>query len=770
MVKLGVLKVLSPNNIFDVRKKVRRMVTALGYNEMKATRIEAAISELSRKCFSGKNEIDIFVYITDLNLKRTLLFKLVKVITNESLIFGNQFFDKYNIEQNMDGSVNIEAFSYIKDMNLVIDDELIEKITKELSALSKMELMDELKKKNNVLMLQAKELRNAKKKAEEGAKTKADFLANMSHEIRTPMNAIMGMTHLIKNTELNFKQKDYVDKISKSSQHLLSLISDILDFSKIEAGKLKIEKTYFNLNDIVENLVNLFDSKCQTKDIKLSFHIDPYLSRNLCGDPLRLNQILINYVNNAVKFTEKGEILVRIEKQRDIKNDCIIKFEVEDTGIGMNQEQCSKLFQSFQQADTSITRKYGGTGLGLAISKKLASLMDGEVGVESEYGKGSRFWFTAKMGIVSLYNESMYLSPQLNSDSLRGIRDSRILLAEDNELNIQVIVELLEEKGFFIDVAENGEVAVDKINKNKYDLVLMDMQMPIMDGVTATKIIRNNSEHLSLPIIAITANAMISDRDKCIEAGMNDYIVKPIEPDKVFTILLKWIPTKKISYEQEVQAVDSIKTLNENSVEKLEIIIPGIDLAIGLRTVMGKKKSYINLLRRYAEGQINTFKELDRMLLEEDWQTAERIVHTLKGVSGSIGAVLMQEKAAKLEEHIRKHTSLEVINPMIKETNILLTNIIEHISKVLANEQNVIEEKEVSSKEELLTILQKLKPYLETRKPKRCSEVMEECRKLEWSVEIQTQVEKMDKLVVKYKFKDALELLENLMINLKGGD
>jgi len=754
------------------------------------------------------------------------------------------------------------------------------------------------------------ELIAAKRVAEDAAQAKADFLANMSHEIRTPMNAIMGMAYLVQKTELTVKQKDYIDKIYRSGQHLLGIINDILDFSKIEAGKLDIEYADFKLGGVLENLSNLIGEKCAEKGLELIFDVDPEVPEDLRGDPLRLGQILINYTNNSVKFTEKGEIIVRIRKLKQEDDECLLKFEVQDTGIGLTEEQKGKLFQSFQQADTSTTRKFGGTGLGLAISKRLATLMGGEVGVESTFGAGSTFWFTALLHkgeisgepqsfeynvegcrvlvaddnqqartvlhemlrslnlrvdevgsgkaaiesvikadtekdpyelifmdmmmpemngieafrsicvlnipikphciiITSFGREEVFRQAEdtgielvlmkpvnpvvlrdatlrilcgsgketssaksyevadisaLNLDSIRG---AKILVVEDNELNQQVVMELLEDGGFEIDIAENGQIAVDMSVKKPYDIVLMDMQMPVMDGLEATKIIRQNPDMAMLPIVAMTANAMESDRERCAEAGMDDHLAKPIEPERLFAILLKWIPPKQSTENIPQRAFAS--AAGELPEKPLDIEIPGLNVKLGVSRVLGKQKSYLSLLRKYVSSQREFVSEITAALESGDCLTAERCAHTLKGVSGNIGAEEIQAKAVELESAIREKAPRETLDIKTQETKLLLDKMIEALEKALPLEEDRKEASgPESAAEDLLYVLRELKPHIETRKPKKCSEVLEDYQKLVWPSKLRAEAAELEKLIAKYRFREAKEILDSLINSLGG--
>jgi two-component system sensor histidine kinase/response regulator len=408
----------------------------------------------------------------------------------------------------------------------------------------------ELEIKSEGLRVTNVRLAEARVNAEAANIAKSDFLANMSHELRTPMHAIMGMTDLAQQTKLNDKQKYYLNNVHNSAENLLHIINEILDFSKIGANKLELESIDFQLKDLIDNLITMIKLKAEEKDIQLSVNIDPGIPKNLNGDPLRLSQVLINLGDNAVKFSNQGDtISFNITSLEETELDTRLQFNVLDTGIGLSQEQQEKLFQPFNQADNSTTREYGGTGLGLAISKNIVEMMDGEIWVESEQDAGSSFIFTVSLKkVLDSLPQKAPLNTQNQSthdEDIAQLHGAKILVVDDNDLNHEYIHELLEMIGVTVGTAFNGQEALNVLAKQSFDGVLMDCQMPNMDGYETTCQIRKQEKFKDMPIIAMTANAMEGDREKALAAGMNDYISKPFKIDDMFATLAKWIKPGK---------------------------------------------------------------------------------------------------------------------------------------------------------------------------------------------------------------------------------
>jgi signal transduction histidine kinase/HPt (histidine-containing phosphotransfer) domain-containing protein/FixJ family two-component response regulator len=519
------------------------------------------------------------------------------------------------------------------------------------------------------------ELEAEKERADEATKTKSMFLANMSHEIRTPMNAIIGMAYLALKTQLDSRQRDYVNKIHTAANSLLGIINDILDFSKVEAGKLSLENMPFRLEDVVANSLTLIRQRASEKGIELLFDVrDPQLlgdEGRFMGDPLRVGQVLTNLLSNAVKFTEKGYVKLSVEAVVQ-KEQSYLTFRVEDTGIGMTPQQVAKLFQEFSQADGSTTRKYGGTGLGLTIAKKLVELMGGEVWVESLLGRGSIFIFRIQLERANQIQSSSLVLAQDESQrvSLQGMS---VLLVEDNPINQQLAQELLEDKGICVDIANHGQEALDILRQDtsRYHAVLMDLQMPIMDGYEATQILRADQQFDDLPIIAMTAHAMQEERARTQALGMNAHVSKPIEPEALYKTLARFY-TQPVS----VTASEKLPTAGKSVVRVVFPQSAYMNWQDGLRRAAGKTSLYQRLLTGFMQDFEHLPVQLTNLMVAGDWQGAARLAHTVKGLSGSIGAHRLFPLSEKIEQACYEQSTI---------TSALITSLSDVLSLTLAD-------------------------------------------------------------------------------------
>ncbi|WP_054203791.1 MULTISPECIES: response regulator [Pseudoalteromonas] len=724
-----------------------------------------------------------------------------------------------------------------------------------------------------------RDLVEAKETADRSAKVKGEFLANMSHEIRTPMNAIIGMAHLAMGAQLNEKQANYVNKIDIAAKQLLRLINDILDYSKIEAGKIEIEQTAFGLDKLLETVSTVTSIKAQEKNLELVFDIPPSLPNSFIGDPLRLSQVLINLVGNAVKFTDSGSVTIKIVAESIDDKNTELKFSVKDTGIGMDRQQQKRLFSSFSQADSSITRKYGGTGLGLTISQQLVKLMGGEIYLESTLGEGSEFYFNVNLPIKDecelngtlpksfanyqvlivddnsqaldvlegilvnaglqitrrdnataaiellrhanddfdllimdwqmpemdglnaielLKNEDLLANTkvmlttaygrelELNEDQKRlldaiilkpinpsylidslvacfgtytseqplkeqtyahdALLNIKLLLAEDQPVNQEIAYEILTSFGAHVDIANNGEEAIKKIEKEKYDLVLMDMQMPVLDGISATKIIREGLSNTALPILAMTANAMQQDINRCTNAGMNGHIAKPIDVNMLVEQILLHVAKPPIQKMREPTYIEPDLT----SIAKTKVVekyLDGVNLDEGIERAAGNELAYFSILSKFLSQQVEELINLKQAITIENYELASNLLHAIKGAAANLAVYVIADKMKNLEQSLKANLidahDIDSLIEYVKKINPQCLAIIESIS---SSKQKI---NEVDNQGGLIQKLSQALKDFDTE----ASEIVQ-CLSVSDTLELQ-QIKKLQEMVSRFEYVKA---------------
>jgi len=514
--------------------------------------------------------------------------------------------------------------------------------------------------------------------ADAANRAKSDFLSNMSHEIRTPINGVLGMAHLALQASPDARQRDYLTKIRFAGQNLLAIVNNILDISKVEAGELELEETDFSLSAVLAGVVDQLGPAAAARGLKLVLQIDPALSRTLRGDPLRIGQVLLNYVCNAIKFSKAGDVRVSAICIDADPLGCQLRFEVQDHGIGITPAQMGRLFQPFHQADSSTTREFGGTGLGLAICKQLAVVMGGDVGVASLPGEGSTFWFTTHLRWGSSDAPSPAQVPRPGHPDL--IRGARILLVEDNLLNQEVAAGMLQSCGALVTVASNGREGVDLLLSQRFDCVLMDVQMPVMDGLQATRLIRADPCSAPAPVIAMTANASAADRARCIEAGMDDFLSKPVDPQALVATVARWLPGRRagqadVHAPQHADAVPApVKVAGDPS---------RVDLSILSRSVAGDAQKIRRYAGMFVEAMPENLAELHATWALGDLPKLADIGHRWKSSSMLVGALGLAALCQTLEG-LRDNGTLEQAGAVIQTLPALLASVSANIAKELA--------------------------------------------------------------------------------------